>query len=98
MNTPVAGNVSNIVVVTDELGRVAPRVEGVTSDESGLRAECRVLLESLGVVVCVELQLEVVVPDEASRCVDRLERVAATVTEAGTNSPAGLLLEASSAL
>lgn len=97
MNTTVAGDVSNIVVVTDELGRVAPRVESVAGNKTGLRAESRVFLESLGVVIRVELELEVVVSDEASRCINRLERVTAAVTEACANSPAGLLLEASRA-
>lgn len=93
VDTTVGSNVTDIVVVTEELGRVAPRSDGVTSGKTGLRAESGVFLESLGVVVLVKLEDEVVVSDEASGGVDGFKGVAVAVTETGTDSPAGLLLQ-----
>lgn len=94
MDTAVARDVEDVVVVAEVPGGVAPGPNRVAlAVQGGLRAEGGVLVELLGAVAGVEQEGEVVVPDVAAGGVDGLEGEAGAVAEAGADGPAGLLLE-----
>ena len=98
MNAAVASNVEHTSIVAEVAGGVAPGSEGVAlTVEAGLRAEGGIFVELFAAVVGVELELVVVMPQEAAGGVHGLEGEAAAEAEAGADGPAGLLLEGGAA-
>ena len=90
----VASDIEHVVVVAEIAGRIAPGSNrAALAIDTGLRAERGVVGELRSTIVGVEQEREVVVPYVATGSVYRLERVAAAITKAGDNNPAGLLLE-----
>ena len=98
MYAAVARDVAHIVVVADVAGGIAPSSDCVSlAVEAGLRAERGIFFELLAAVVGVELEGVVEVSDEAAGGVLGLEGEAGAVAEAGTDCPAGLLLQSGGA-
>jgi hypothetical protein len=95
VSTTVGRNVTDIVVVADVTSRVSPSADSIStvSIEASLRAESRVFLESLAVVIGGKGEHEVVVAHEAAGGVLGFEGDTAAVAETRADCPAGLLLE-----
>lgn len=94
LHTTIASSIENILIMSEIPRRVTPRAQRSTlTIQRRLRTESSILMELLRAIIGIKQQLKVIMPDIATRGINRLEREALAVSQTSDNRPASLLLQ-----
>lgn len=94
LHTAITSSIQDIIIMSEIPRRITPRSQRSTlSIQRRLRTESSILMELLRAIIGIKQQLKVVMPDIATRGINRLEREALTISQTGHHGPASLLLQ-----